>query len=116
MSKTGTWFKSSFSKEAANCVEVRFAGDHVFIRDSKYQRDPANDPAVQPSITVRVGDWSAFLRCASMAANEQPPTLPTISRDAFGVTVSSTRTSLRFTVNEWESFLDGIQAGEFAAA
>ncbi|MEV8611391.1 DUF397 domain-containing protein [Amycolatopsis sp. NPDC051373] len=31
----GTWFKSSWSPDHADCVEVRFAEDHVGVRDTK---------------------------------------------------------------------------------
>lgn len=31
----GTWFKSRWSPDHANCVEVRFAEDHVGVRDTK---------------------------------------------------------------------------------
>ncbi|WP_405160789.1 DUF397 domain-containing protein [Nocardia sp. NBC_01499] len=116
MSNTGTWFKSSFSKEAANCVEIRFAGDSVLMRDSKYLRNPSNDPAYQPIIAIDATGWGAFLSVANgLDAAKAQPGLPTIELDVFGVTVASKGTRLRFTLREWESFLEGTRAGEFAA-
>ena len=35
------WFTSSRSSDNANCVEVRFAGDAVAVRDSKDRGGPA---------------------------------------------------------------------------
>lgn len=55
------WFTSSFSSNANQCVEVRFDGESVSIRDSKYRRNPANHPAREPIITVTVAYWTALL-------------------------------------------------------
>ncbi|MGM1064978.1 DUF397 domain-containing protein [Saccharothrix sp. Mg75] len=53
MSATPTdWFKSSYSGAATdNCVEVRFAGSAVGVRDSKNTRE---------SLTVSPAGWAAF--------------------------------------------------------
>ncbi|WP_067818179.1 DUF397 domain-containing protein [Nocardia inohanensis] len=57
------WRKSSYSGDGGggNCVEVRLAEVAVLIRDSKYLRDPANDPAAQPIISLAGPEWDAFL-------------------------------------------------------
>ncbi|MFD6463657.1 DUF397 domain-containing protein [Streptomyces roseolus] len=55
------WFTSSRSNNGNQCVEVRFDGDAVLIRDSKYRRDPANRLADEPILTVTPAEWSAFL-------------------------------------------------------
>ncbi|GGM29618.1 MULTISPECIES: DUF397 domain-containing protein [Micromonospora] len=34
------WFKSTRSSDNANCVEVRFTGDTVGVRDSKDRNGP----------------------------------------------------------------------------
>jgi len=47
------WFKSSFSNGGQACVEVRFDGDHVSVRDSK---DPNG-----PILTFTRTEWTAFL-------------------------------------------------------
>ncbi|WP_063125141.1 DUF397 domain-containing protein, partial [Nocardia arizonensis] len=55
------WFTSTRSNNGNQCVEVRFVGDAVLIRDSKYRRDPANRPADEPIITVTANEWTSFL-------------------------------------------------------
>ncbi|WP_369640680.1 DUF397 domain-containing protein, partial [Nocardia sp. JMUB6875] len=57
------WRKSSYSGDGGggNCVEVLFAADTVLIRDSKYLRDSANDPAGQPIVGVSGAEWDVFL-------------------------------------------------------
>ncbi|WP_378734397.1 DUF397 domain-containing protein [Nocardia brasiliensis] len=55
---TGTgWFKSSYSAASQTCVEVRFEGDRVLVRDSKYQGAPAS----RPSLAFTNAAWSAFI-------------------------------------------------------
>ncbi|MDQ3988785.1 MAG: DUF397 domain-containing protein [Actinomycetota bacterium] len=48
------WFTSSYSNAAAACVEVRFAGDAVLVRDSK-------DRTRGPILAVTPNEWAAFL-------------------------------------------------------
>ncbi|MTK30255.1 DUF397 domain-containing protein [Nocardia seriolae] len=57
------WRKSSRSGDGGggNCVEVLLADEAVLIRDSKYLRDSANDPAAQPIIGVSGVEWDVFL-------------------------------------------------------
>jgi hypothetical protein len=59
------WRKSSHSQGSEHCVEVRFTDDSVYVRDSKYLRDPANDPAAQPIIAVPADEWDSFLQLAA---------------------------------------------------
>ena len=47
------WFKSSRSSSNANCVEVRFAGDAVDVRDSK---DRAGS-----TLAFDAAGWTSFL-------------------------------------------------------
>ena len=49
-----SWFTSSYSVNATDCVEVRFAGDAVLIRDSKNR-------AHGPTLAVTTTAWAAFL-------------------------------------------------------
>lgn len=49
-----SWFKSSYSNSAVTCVEVRFAGDAVLVRDSKNR-------AHSPILAVPPTEWTAFL-------------------------------------------------------
>jgi len=49
-----SWFKSSYSNAASACVEVRFAGDAVLVRDSKNR-------AQGPPLAVTTTAWAAFI-------------------------------------------------------
>ena len=49
-----SWFKSSYSTSSVACVEVRFAGDAVLVRDSKNR-------AHSPTLAVTTTEWTAFL-------------------------------------------------------
>ena len=48
------WFKSSYSDTSTSCVEVRFAGDVVLVRDSK-------NCAHGPTLAMTTTAWAAFL-------------------------------------------------------
>ncbi|MBF6086213.1 DUF397 domain-containing protein [Nocardia cyriacigeorgica] len=112
----GHWIKSSRSNANQNCVEVRFDGDVVLIRDSKYLRDPANDPADQPIIAVPLAVWPEFLSAAVDRAACESAGIPQINRRGDGVTIHNGRDFLEFSRSEWEAFVGGIGVGEFAAA
>ena len=60
---TSRWFKSSYSANGADCVEVAFTDDLVAIRDSK---NPAG-----PILTFTHPEWDAFL--AGVKHNEFDP-------------------------------------------
>ncbi|WP_405779604.1 DUF397 domain-containing protein [Streptomyces sp. NBC_00859] len=53
MSSTLDWFKSSYSAEQGECVEIAAAPAAVHIRDSK--------DTTRPALTVSPGTWTAFL-------------------------------------------------------
>jgi len=113
--RTG-WFKSSFSSNANQCVEVRFDGEYVSVRDSKYRRDPTNHPGLEPIIAVTAAQWTAWLDeligRVDVGANGvlSVEIMPdgTIILRAVG-----TDTTLSFTRTEWQSYLAGVGAGEF---
>lgn len=48
------WFKSSYSNSSVACVEVRFDGDAVLVRDSKNRTH-------SPTLAVTTTEWVAFL-------------------------------------------------------
>lgn len=48
------WFKSSFSSGGDNCVEVRFHGDQIQVRDSKRGEG-------SPVLAFTEDEWQAFL-------------------------------------------------------
>src|SRR6266568_5151357 len=59
------WFKSSFSRDSSNCVEIRHDADIVLIRDSKFDGAPAE----QPTIPVAAVAWDSFLEAAAAGAS-----------------------------------------------
>ena len=107
-----SWFKSSFSDNGPQCVEVRFDQDTVLIRDSKYQ----GNPAVQPIITITRSSWRAFLDTVAGREAETWRGLPTITSDAEDNTILQALdgTTLTYTAGEWHAFKAGIGIGEFA--
>lgn len=50
------WFKSTYSTDAAACVEVAFTPDATLVRDSKHP-----DLSTQPILTFTPTTWSTFL-------------------------------------------------------
>ncbi|WP_280468484.1 DUF397 domain-containing protein [Nocardia cyriacigeorgica] len=112
----GRWIKSSRSNANQNCVEVRFDGAVVLVRDSKYLRDPANDPLEQPIIAIPMDTWPEFLNSAVDGATRETTGTPQIKRHTDGVTVSAGDVVLDFSAGEWEAFVDGVGIGDFEAA
>ncbi|MEU8895246.1 DUF397 domain-containing protein [Nocardia sp. NPDC048505] len=108
--RTG-WFTSSRSNNGNQCVEVRFDGDAVLIRDSKYRRNPANRLADEPVITVTTRAWNSFLTHLN-AARAHDQLLVRGTADG-GATLRHQDTTLTFTPEEWTAFLAGVRAGEF---
>lgn len=108
----------TFPTVGASCVEVNFAGETVFLRDSKYLRDPSNDPAQQPIIALPAGSWPAFLGLATVGTAVQVPGLRSVEYHASGgLTITATDgTALAYTQSKWVACIAGIRAGEFAAA
>ncbi|RJO76974.1 DUF397 domain-containing protein [Nocardia panacis] len=110
MATTATgWFTSSRSNNGNQCVEVRFDGAAVLIRDSKYRRDPTNRPADEPIIVVSDHEWTAFLR--HLAGD--PHRLHARARSDGRITLRHGPTALIFTPAEWTAFVAGALAGEF---
>ncbi|WP_063008861.1 DUF397 domain-containing protein [Nocardia kruczakiae] len=106
-----SWFTSTRTNNGNQCVEVRFDGDAVLIRDSKYRRDPANRPELEPIITVDAPAWMAFLRRVLHGDSEGDLRVRPAS-DGGTVLVHDT-TELSFTPGEWRAFLAGARDGEF---
>ncbi|MFI9507498.1 DUF397 domain-containing protein [Nocardia sp. NPDC052566] len=111
------WFTSSRSNNGNQCVEVRFDGDAVHVRDSKYRRNPVNRTADEPIITVTVSEWTDFL-ILLRSGRSQPVSAG--AHTLFAHTDSSGDTTLRhgyltltYTPEEWTAFLDGVHDGEF---
>jgi len=109
------WFKSSSSNNANQCVEVRFDGERVSIRDSKYRRNPAN-PGREPIIAVTAAQWALWLDeltgRAAVGANGAL-SVETAPDGAVTLRAAGTGTALRYTDSEWRAYLAGVRAGEF---
>ncbi|MGV9663161.1 DUF397 domain-containing protein [Nocardia niigatensis] len=106
------WFTSSRTNNGNQCVEVRFDGDAVLIRDSKYRRNPEHRLEDEPIITVAATEWMTFL-----AAVLGRPALRTALSAETGTdghtTLRHGETTLVYTPGEWRAFVDGARDGEF---
>ncbi|MGQ4599985.1 DUF397 domain-containing protein [Nocardia sp. R6R-6] len=110
------WRKSSYSNNGgASCVEINFAGETILLRDSKYLRDPSNDPAAQPIIAIEVHSWPVFLAAAAGSGSDSAGGIPSIERtqDGGAVVRAADGATLVYTSAEWDAFVAGIRAGEF---
>ncbi|MEV0712718.1 DUF397 domain-containing protein [Nocardia aurea] len=113
------WRKSTFSNNGgASCVEVNFIGNQALVRDSKYLRDPANDPNDQPVLSIRADMWPTFCRSsANPTIRSEMAGVPQITvREDGWVRVSDSAVELVFTPDEWKAFIQGVLAGEFERA
>ncbi|MFF0494178.1 DUF397 domain-containing protein [Nocardia sp. NPDC004068] len=111
---SGDWAKSSFSRDASNCVQVRRCGGVVLIRDDKYVGDPQSEPVIE----VPVGVWALFLEqvAGKRGTQDSSDLLPAIVHQIDGsvrLTDADGR-ALLFTAAEWMAFTRGVEAGEFA--
>ncbi|WP_063062220.1 DUF397 domain-containing protein [Nocardia sienata] len=113
------WRTSSYSgTNGGQCVQVAFGSQTVFIRDSKYLRDPANDPAVQPIIAIDSTLWPRFLdHVKAGSGHPLGDGLPEIEQRTDGYIVlrdSDTEApAMVFTPTEWAAFIAGAKAQEF---
>jgi len=112
------WKKSTFStNNGGACVEVKFAGDRVLVRDSKYRRDSANDVSAQPFVAVPVHGWSTLCDIAlggiSGTIEEEVVRIAIDTGGAAVVSSGGQGIALSFTAEEWDAFGKGIANGEF---
>lgn len=113
------WRTSSYSgTNGGECVEIALDGDKVLIRDSKYLRDPSNDPTAQPMISVPAQDWDAFKDNAAGNQTVGWTGWPLIERLPTGAVTLRAHdgTTLHYTAAEWIAFTAGIRDGEFELA
>ncbi|WP_171050032.1 DUF397 domain-containing protein [Nocardia cyriacigeorgica] len=117
-SKNGGFFKSSHSNDGPACVEVKFDGNWVRVRDSKQTREYASAPAMQPTISLPAAHWAAFLDAAVLCGPAVVDEVVTIepARDNGMTLRSPDGTALTYTSHEWDAFTSGIEAGEFTLA
>ncbi|WP_330233732.1 DUF397 domain-containing protein [Nocardia sp. NBC_00508] len=106
------WFTSTRSNNGNQCVEVRFDGDAVLIRDSKYRRNPANRPADEPIITVTVAEWTAFLDVLRTRGRSNGELIAHTAANGH-TRLRHRATTLTYTSEEWDAFLLGAHDGEF---
>ncbi|WP_433195836.1 DUF397 domain-containing protein [Nocardia sp. CA-107356] len=112
------WFKSSFSKDSTTCVEVSFDDNPVvLVRDSKYQ----GAATLQPIIAVPAHSWPHFLGIVTGDLTDDHTVLgiPTVEHDADTGDVilrDEVGTALIYAASEWDAFVAGTAAGEFAAS
>ncbi|MEG8181243.1 DUF397 domain-containing protein [Nocardia terpenica] len=109
------WRKSTRSNQQGACVEVHLGTTVVSIRDSKYLRDPSNNPEAQPIITVAAAQWVTFLKLITGQPSATDHSVLEVSVAVDGsVTLSAgDGVALVYTPAEWEAFLAGVRAGEF---
>lgn len=107
---TKDWFKSSRSSETQSCVEVRFNGDSVFIRDSKYTGPVPTQPIVSVSSTL----WPRFLdQVLSANSGELDNGVAISLHQDGGATISGQGVALVYNADEWDAFTKGIADGQF---
>ncbi|MEG8181919.1 DUF397 domain-containing protein [Nocardia terpenica] len=111
----GVWRKARRSGNSGNCVEVSFSDGRVSVRDSKYLRDPNNNPTTQPIITVAAAQWITFLKLITGQPTATDHSALEINTAVDGnVTLSGDDgVALVYTPAEWEAFVAGVHAGEF---
>lgn len=103
------WFKSSASNPAQDCVEVRFDGDLVHVRDSK-------DQAAGPVITVPAQHWPGFLAEVLghvEAGSNRAVRIAYLADDGVRLHALDGGIVLSFTGSEWDAFTAGVAGGEF---
>lgn len=106
---TTGWFKSTFSNPSQACVEVRFDGDVVHIRDTK-------DHGAGPVITMPCLEWADLLAEITGDSPARRVGAISIEETADGgmkLHDSATATTLTYTAAECTAFVSGALVGEF---
>ncbi|WP_231390440.1 DUF397 domain-containing protein [Nocardia sp. CNY236] len=112
------YVKASASDGGGQCVLVRrkVGEESIFIRDSKYSRDPRNRPDKEPVIEMPAAAWGAF-QAAVLGGSPWPavPGQPHFDEavDGGATLLGADGTTLFFTAAEWTAFKAGLGAGEF---
>lgn len=117
-SNNGAFFKSSFSNDGPNCVEVKFDNGRVLIRDSKQNAAYVNAPDEQPAIVSPAAQWAAVLDFTLAAESGQIGSLAIVlhndgGADLRGMTQDGNAVTLTYTPNEFDAFTKGVANGEF---
>ncbi|MFI1915774.1 DUF397 domain-containing protein [Nocardia sp. NPDC020380] len=106
------WFTSTRTNNGNQCVEVRFDGVAVLIRDSKYRRNPENRLESEPVITVTAREWMSFL-AVIMGRATDPAALTSTLRPDGHTELRHAEITLVYTPGEWAAFTAGVRDGEF---
>lgn len=61
LSRSRSWFKSTFSADDGCCVEVMIGDEMIQVRDSKYRRLHQNR-SNEPVLSYTQAEWKAFVR------------------------------------------------------
>lgn len=106
------WFTSTRTNNGNQCVEVRFDGAAVLIRDSKYRRNPVHRPVDEPVITVTAAEWMEFL-AAVRGGRPATGVLTAHPAPDDHTAIRHGEISLVYTPGEWAAFHAGARDGEF---
>ena len=114
----GIWFKASYSNGCGACVEVRYDGNMVSVRDSKYRLDADRDLASEPIISLTSTAWRAFLHAVAESNSSEANGGLWTESDAEGNTTlhSNSGVSFHFTSLEWTTFFLGVRGRQFDPA
>ena len=106
----GGFYKSSYSSDGPNCVEIAHRTNAVLIRDSKYT-GPAE---AQPIVTIPAALWTEFLAVAlgGESGRADDAVVVTVDHDGAAL-VAGPDATLAYTPGEWDAFLKGIADGQF---
>ena len=107
-SRTG-WFKSSFSPSQGGCVEVRFDGCAVLVRDTK-------DRGTGPRLSVDIDKWPGFIAEVTgnaAAGSNHALHLERLPDGGMRLRAIGGAMVLTYTVVEWTAFAEGAAAGQF---
>lgn len=107
---TAGWFKSSFSNPSQDCVEAKFAGDIVYVRDSK-------DKGAGPILTIPAAHWPSLLDEVAGRAPGGSNRAVRITHRADGGTdlqaLMGPAVNLSYTATEWAAFVAGVLDAQF---
>ncbi|WP_028479057.1 DUF397 domain-containing protein [Nocardia sp. CNY236] len=111
---TATWRKARRSNGGGgSCVEVKAEGTTILIRDSKYLRNPRNNPEVQPIISITVAQWCEFVEVATGRSEALSEPAITVHTDGSASLESADGIHLDYTPTEWLAFSSAVDEGEF---
>ncbi|MQY23149.1 hypothetical protein NRB20_62760 [Nocardia sp. RB20] len=90
-------------------MEVALGVDHVRIRDSKYD----GDPAAQPIVSVASADWQAVLDLVLSGNSGEVDGVCITLASAGGASITATGVALEYNAAEWDAFAKGVADGQF---